>query len=599
METSLTEKEKEKLKKAPKSRRIMEENGDTAKLGSERARARRRRRLTSRSCCSNTYHPEQQDVHNFLLNNMSNGGILELMMRYLKVVGQRFMEEWPRGLTAVVLEVVPKKVQWGPEQCCVCDAEFSGQHFEGDLLQLVLGSSQGNLFEENWLAVVVRVYWLKACFLALQGDMGQALESYDVCTGMLQSHARTTEEDKYTIYMPNLRVDAAISVEEIDKKLKFLERCQSLEEIQRLFESRDYESVVRLLQPTLSYGSGRVKPLEFVSSVPERPSQLLLALLNSLLKLKDYRQCLECTEVALNEALQQLNSVPVSSHQGFSTITTLLGGIKVCFTVDSQLLSNVNRYTSMARLANNLIQLNDCSMVIPDDPKKPYFSSVHVLEKEVCLSKVEDTHPYKEELEMALDQWFYCLYAYPSKKSKACYLEEHSVKQYFKPKILPQFDSYKTSMVSADLANLLKRISGIVPHSDTPILTMDEVSAYIEGTAGKMEERRDTMLETSSQCFQGASHCEGDSDEEEWLIHYMLGKIAEKRKQPPWEYVQLYKQLDIRLSATILKLLEAEEPDLEHEIFFDILAEAATEPFAWGGREEHAQFQRKVRGLNL
>lgn len=49
--------------------------------------------------------PEQQDVHNFLLDNMANGGILDLMMRYLKAVGQKFMEEWPRGLTAVVLEV--------------------------------------------------------------------------------------------------------------------------------------------------------------------------------------------------------------------------------------------------------------------------------------------------------------------------------------------------------------------------------------------------------------------------------------------------------------------------------------------------------------
>lgn len=48
---------------------------------------------------------EQQDVHNFLLNNMSNGGVLDLMMRYLKAVGQRFLEEWPQGLAAVVLEV--------------------------------------------------------------------------------------------------------------------------------------------------------------------------------------------------------------------------------------------------------------------------------------------------------------------------------------------------------------------------------------------------------------------------------------------------------------------------------------------------------------
>ena len=52
------------------------------------------------------------------------------------------------------------------------------------------------------------------------------------------------------------------------------------------------------------------------------------------------------------------------------------------------------------------------------------------------------------------------------------------------------------------------------------------------------------MLETAFQCFQGAARCECDSDEEEWLIHYMLGKIAEKRKQTPLDYLQLYKKVD-------------------------------------------------------
>ncbi|CDQ86234.1 unnamed protein product [Oncorhynchus mykiss] len=60
--------------------------------------------------------------------------------------------------------------------------------------------------------------------------------------------------------------------------------------------------------------------------------------------------------------------------------------------------------------------------------------------------------------------------------------------------------------------------------------------------------RRETMLET---CFQGTSRCEGDRDEEEWFIHYMLGKIAEKRKQPPGEYIQLYKQEAARYTTTI------------------------------------------------
>lgn len=40
-----------------------------------------------------------------------------------------------------------------------------------------------------------------------------------------------------------------------------------------------------------------------------------------------------------------------------------------------------------------------------------------------------DALPYKEDLETALEQCFYCLYSYPSKKTKARYLEEHSAPQ--------------------------------------------------------------------------------------------------------------------------------------------------------------------------
>uniref|UniRef100_A0A8D3CSL2 Calcineurin-binding protein cabin-1 n=1 Tax=Scophthalmus maximus TaxID=52904 RepID=A0A8D3CSL2_SCOMX len=925
MNMSLTD----KVKKAPKRKRAMEDSGETAKRRSARVRNTKCKKeekidfqellfkyLPSRlkkfdpdnddeslsnletqcdgkediqplhgSCFpvdSIEYmESEQQDVHNFLLNNLTNGGLLDLMMRYLKALGQKFLKEWPWGLTAVVLEVyqtwrkhssglpnpllrdcsnqhikgmlamslacmelqleqwLHKKGKTGKRSSSdpgndTADSEFPGQHFQGDLLLLALGSSQRDLFEDDWLDVMVRVYWLKARFLALQGDMELALESYDICTGLLQSKPKSPEEKHYTINLPNLRVDAAISVEEIDKRLKSLERCQSLEEIQRLFESAEFESVVRLLQPTLNYGS-RSKPLEFVSSTPERPAQLML-LQNSLLRLQDYQQCFECSELALNEALQQLisasNSSPPSKEEWVSTIGSLLDGIEVCFTKDSELLSNVPHFSSMARLANNLIQLIDLSMNISDDPKEPYFFSVlpwitlyriikheeaafhcmlrqhmsvgddeddsdtpmlpsslmllntaheylgrrtlccssdgallkffvRVLEKEFAGSSSNDTQPYKEELEMALEQCFFCLFAYPSKKSKARYLEDHSspqvellwsdalfMFQYFKPKSLPEFDSYKTSTVSAELANLLRRFAGITPPSDTPILTMDELAAYIEGMTEKapclpegsvpappiideiyylladyhfknkeqskaikfymhdicvcpnrfdswagmalarasriqdklnsnelksdvpiwkhsqavlncfkraleidcsnlslwieygtisyslhsfasrqlkqwcnelppdvvkqMEERRDSMLETASQCFQGASRCEGDSDEEEWLIHYMLGKIAEKRKQPPVEYLQLYKkaahylheeaaryprkihyhnppdlamealELHFRLSATILKLLEAVEPDLEHELLFNLLVEAATGPFAKG-----------------
>lgn len=46
--------------------------------------------------------------------------------------------------------------------------------------------------------------------------MELALESYDVCIGLLQSKPKTPEGKHYTINLPNLCVDAAISVEEVN-----------------------------------------------------------------------------------------------------------------------------------------------------------------------------------------------------------------------------------------------------------------------------------------------------------------------------------------------------------------------------------------------
>ncbi|XP_073675244.1 calcineurin-binding protein cabin-1 [Garra rufa] len=831
---------------------------------------------------------ERKEVHAFLLANMQNGGILELMLRYLKAVGQKFLEEWPAGLGTVVLDLfncwrkhsagLPNPLLRDSSNLhikemmlmCLCclelqleqksmmkgknmsqrknmsgsgrdcgDADGPETRFQTDIFLLTMAASQRDLFEDVWLSFAVRVHWLKARYLAFQGDMEEALECYDMCVGLLRG--QTNEMEKITILLPNLSVDKAISIEEIEKKLKSLERCQSLEEIQRLFDTGDYQSVVRLLQPTLSFGHGsaRMKPLDYISSAPERPAQLLL-LQSSLLRLKDYSSCLETSVVSLNEAIQHLNcalpSSPTAKEEWVSTITALLKGIESCITDKPELLSQSPRSTHLPRLANNLIQLIATSMVLPDDPKEAHFSSLlpwillyHLIKQEEaafdcmlrqhirdedddeddtpllpsslmllntaheCLGRRSwccnsdgtilkffvrvlreklsgrEKLPYKEDLETALEQCFFCLYAYPSKKSKARYLEEHSAPQvelhwddavfmfeYFKPKTLPEFDSYKTSTVSADLANLLKRLSGIIPRNDGPTLSVDDVSAYIEGGALKvpalpegaspappvvnelyylladyhfknkeqskaikfymldislcpkrfdswagmalarasriqdklnsnelrsdgpiwknslavltcfkraleidgsnlslwieygtmsyalhsfasrqlkqwnqelppdlikqMEERRDSMLETASQCFQSASRCDGD--EEEWLIHYMLGKIAEKRKMPPKDYLQLYKksahylheeaaryprkihyhnppdlamealELFFRLSATILKLLENEEDDceqseqqmklLEYELFFSMLSESAVGSFARG-----------------
>ncbi|KAF4070550.1 hypothetical protein AMELA_G00286720, partial [Ameiurus melas] len=152
-----------------------------------------------------------------------------------------------------------------------------------------------------------------------------------------------------------------------------------------------------------------------------------------------------------------------------------------------------------------------------------------------------------------------------------------------------------------------------------------------------MEERKESMLETACKCFQSASKCGGDCNEEEWLIHYMLGKISEKRKLLPKEYLQLYKQsahflheeaatyprkityhsptdlalealeLFFRMAASILKLLEEEsgkeesEPmdHLDYELFFNMLSEAAVGPFARGQEKSMPKTSDKEKPPSL
>lgn len=70
-----------------------------------------------------------------------------------------------------------------------------------------------------------------------------------------------------------------------------------------------------------------------------------------------------------------------------------------------------------------------------------------------------------------------------------------------------------------------------------------------------IEENKDKYLEIASKCFNmvleaeleatklaGNSKPDGDDDshDEQWFYHFMLGKIAEKKKDPPNVYLEHY-----------------------------------------------------------
>lgn len=80
---------------------------------------------------------------------------------------------------------------------------------------------------------------------------------------------------------------------------------------------------------------------------------------DSLLKLKDFKQCFEHSEVALNEAIQQMINMTTTSakEEWVATVTQLLKGIDTSLSAVSSILSDSSITPSLVRLTNNLIQV--------------------------------------------------------------------------------------------------------------------------------------------------------------------------------------------------------------------------------------------------
>ena len=61
-----------------------------------------------------------------------------------------------------------------------------------------------------------------------------------------------------------------------------------------------------------------------------------------------------------------------------------------------------------------------------------------------------------------------------------------------------------------------------------PFIPQKEQLKVSEDDVASLKIKLKEMLDLAEDCFKQASLCEGDGDEE-WLVHYMLGKVAEKR----------------------------------------------------------------------
>ncbi|XP_048242654.1 calcineurin-binding protein cabin-1-like [Haliotis rufescens] len=476
---------------------------------------------------------EEREVKAFIQRGISNYGIIDLLFRYLTTLTDKHTMKWPEGLGEVFVQVYDKLRQHLTFPCvfgsaedvdnediceygriCLLWAELKLDHwlsihskpsgtsprggiqsilgepatmeefYREDLWYITTLAGSRCRMGEVWMEYAARVYWLKARFSMIQNDKDEADFCFDKLSYVMD--CAKEEKDITSFKLQNCKVDDIISKDQVDKQQESLQRSQSLEETQKLYEAGSYDKVVEFLLQTFSQPRTAKKISEAGSSLPERHRQLML-LQDSLFKLKDYKKCLLWGEVSFNEALQCYRRASGQSRdEWLTTIRQIFDHINKVLDMDESILkslpsSNTVRHTqNLIRMIELTMDSSDTSPEVPNTVVLSWILLSRLIKSEEAklrsmlapgeegtnmdgaissslmllnvaheylgrhswctksdgalllyfLNELEQEmkkpHFIREGLDMALEQCIFCLYGHPHKRGKAKHLQDHN-----------------------------------------------------------------------------------------------------------------------------------------------------------------------------
>ncbi|XP_061174422.1 calcineurin-binding protein cabin-1-like [Saccostrea echinata] len=543
---------------------------------------------------------EENDVREFLEREQKNGGLLMLMLHFLESLCDRAELAWPPELASIYVRVYTRWRRHIDLPCLLSknepeeDIRVFGKmlllklefHFDQwltkhlrsgaspkgkspgsglpsempkfweDDMDYIFGlQGQSEVMGPLWLQHCVRAYWLQARLCLLQGEIQYASCSFHKAKEFLKW--RIEDENAQEILLRNCQSDNWISIESIERHQDSLERSQSMDEMQKLFEAKEFEKVVELLLKAVNQPSQKPMRIDPESVIPPRIEQLCL-LHDCLQKMGDMQRSIHWGEVAFHEAFQGYKKATTSPQKDeWSAVLNQIW---------SSLLRNLEKPECLKelsgprknRLTYDLVSVIDIMMSVPEKatdmpigsvlPWMILYSIIHCEEEkffalhkeqestdlstqenlpsslmllnvsheylgshswctksdgklliffmDVLEKKLKDNFKYTDDLRQMYEQCVYCLYGHPNKKGKAKHLADHNVPpltltlpqaiqlfEYYKPKNLPEFDSFKTDTVSAELESLLRRIIQLIPEEEKPANRLDKVQDYIDGTS--------------------------------------------------------------------------------------------------------------------
>lgn len=456
---------------------------------------------------------EQDDVEKF--TNMSQkGDIIELLSNYVTALSHKWQLTWPPDLLQIYMDTYvclrehvphPSIFESHGDEVFKTDAMITMLYLElfidkllaektelmldhlgpaEDLGQLLFLSSKKYLFGADYLPLVMRIFWLKAHLFLHQGNVKVAIQSLD----NLMCHFEDSEEEdqKTKVTIPNCQHHNNVSREGVLKLLTTLIRNQSLNEVQRLYDEKQYEKLSEILQETFRYQQSTSSGTNKVSeNCPDRASQLGM-LMDALWQTKKYQECFYWGEACCNEAFQKyLGSEDKEQQKWATTIEKILAGLESCVTKSGLSVVDSPR---LPRLVQNLMHMICHQLDAPETAVEMPIESVtpwillqqimqweeskgkgqgidvvyedlvpnsilllftahehlakrswccanegalllHIMDVVVPLVQRPELVSFKEQVFQPMEQVFFCLYAHPNKKTKSRFLQDHGVPQ--------------------------------------------------------------------------------------------------------------------------------------------------------------------------
>ncbi|GJQ83227.1 hypothetical protein Trydic_g8826 [Trypoxylus dichotomus] len=208
--------------------------------------------------------------------------------------------------------------------------------------------------------------------------------------------------------------------------------------------------------------------------------------------------------------------------------------------------------------------------------------------------------PLKEKIDIHLEQAFFCLYQYPSKKNKVSrHLADHNVNplpltweraqqvwDFFCPNALPEFDSYKNVSISFELEQLLQRITSLVPPECDPQPLVPKVMDYVNGISDVLPEPIDFPPKTRSMYYLLGDYHFKQSDVKKSYKYFLLDLCINPLRVDTWACMALgiASQLESKLNHCEKFKTESEFLDKAREVqvcFKQVLSLASDHITLW------------------